>query len=239
MKKIISVVGVGIALAVGGCAQVPSSKVQELENSISQTEGGNFGMFMTQGHNCADNLYHANMHLADGKRVSGKFLNSGSKIIDAGIVHANEAAGQCAQAEQALSAYIDEKLAPLEERVKRLEGFHEVVASVQLDGIFFAFNKYDLNAESRAFLDSMYPNLESRGFPMVEIAGYTDSIGSYDYNMRLSEKRAQAVLDYLVSTGVPADRLSAKGFGPDDPIASNDTDAGRAQNRRVELHIFK
>lgn len=239
MKKIISVVGVGFALAVGGCAQVPSSKVQELESSISQTEGGNFGTFMYNGHRCADELYHANTHLTEGKRVSGKFLNSGEKTVDDGIVHANDASGFCTKAEQALSAYIDEKLAPFDERLKRLEGDREVGASVQLEGVFFAFDQYDLNAESRAFLDSMYSNLESRGFPMVEIAGYTDSVGPYDYNLRLSEKRAQSVLDYLVSLGVPADKLSAKGFGPDDPVASNDTDAGRAQNRRVELHIFK
>ncbi|MCI0655185.1 MAG: OmpA family protein [Methylococcaceae bacterium] len=159
-------------------------------------------------------------------------MNSGEKEIDDGIVHANEASGLCAKAEAALSAYIDEKL-------KGLEGGREIAASVQLDGVFFAFDQYDLNAESRAFLDSMYSNLESRGFPMVEIAGYTDSVGSYDYNLGLSQKRAQSVLEYLVSLGVPADKLSSKGFGPDDPIASNDTDAGRAQNRRVELHIFK
>jgi outer membrane protein OmpA-like peptidoglycan-associated protein len=239
VKKIISVVGVGIALAAGGCAQVPSGKIQELENSISQTGGGNFGTFMTQGHNCADNLYHANMHLSEGKRVSGKFMNSGSKEIDDGIGHANEAAGQCSRAEQALSAYIDEKLAPLEARVKRLEGFHEVVASIKPEGIYFAFDKYDLNAESRAVLDSIYSSLESRGFPMVEIAGYTDDVGSEAYNLQLSDRRAQSVLDYLVSLGVPADRLSAKGFGENDPVAPNDSDAGRAQNRRVELHIFQ
>lgn len=240
MKKIISVVGVGIALALGGCAQVPADKVQELEGSISQTEGGNFGTFMTQGHNCADNLYHANLHLGEGKRVSGKFMNSGKKEINEGIEHANLAAGECAKAESALSAYIDEKLSPLEERVARLESFHkEVEASIQLDGVFFAFDSSELNPESQAFLNSMYPDLEARGFPMMEIAGYTDSVGSYEYNVGLSERRAHSVHDYLVSLGVPDDKLSAKGFGPDNPIASNDTDVGRAQNRRVELHIFK
>lgn len=233
MKKIISVVGVGIALAVGGCAQVPSSKIQELDGSIAQTLGTNFGTFAYNSKVCADELYHANLHSSEGKRVSGKFLNSGEEEIDGGIIHANEASGLCAKAEAALSAYIDEKLKGLE------GGGREIAASVQLDGVFFAFDQYDLSAESRAFLDSIYSNLESRGFPMVEIAGYTDGVGSYDYNQRLSEKRAQSVLDYLVSLGVPADKLSSKGFGPDDPIASNDTDAGRAQNRRVELHIFK
>jgi outer membrane protein OmpA-like peptidoglycan-associated protein len=219
---------------VGGCAQVPSGKIQELDSSIAKTLGTDFGTFAYNSKVCADELYHANLHMEEGKRVSGKFLNSGEKEIDEGIVHANDASGLCAKAEAALSAYIDEKLKGM-----KGEGSREVAASVQLDGVYFAFDQYDLNAESRAFLDSMYSNLESRGFPMVEIAGYTDSVGSYDYNLKLSEKRAQSVLEYLVSLGVPADKLSSKGFGPDDPIASNDSDAGRAQNRRVELHIFK
>ncbi len=124
MKKIISVVGLGIVLAAGGCAQVPSGAVQELENSISQTEGGNFGIFTTQGHMCGDNVFHAKLHLSEGQRVSGKFMNSGQTEINEGMVHAGDAAGQCSTAEQALSAHIDEPLAPLENRVKRLEGVH-------------------------------------------------------------------------------------------------------------------
>ncbi|MGH8551878.1 MAG: OmpA family protein [Methylococcales bacterium] len=222
----------------GGCAQVATDG---LKSSIDEMDGTSFVKFMYPGHRCADELYHAKSHLKEGERVSGKFLNSGGTIVADGTTHANEAASLCAEADRALSAYIDEKLAPLEARVRRLEGFHgEVVGTLQLEGVFFAFDKYNLNAESRAFLDSdIFPKLQSQGFPTVEVAGYTDSVGSYEYNQRLSERRAQSVADYLVSLGVPADKLSAKGFGPDDPVASNDTDTGRAQNRRVELHIFK
>lgn len=236
MKNIISVFGVGIALGVGGCAQVPSDRVQELENSISQTEGGSFGTFITQGHNCADQIYHAKLHLAEGQRVSGKFLNNGQKEIDAGLIHANEAAGECAKSQEALMAYINEKLGPLEARVTRLEGFHQTVASVRLEGVFFAFDKFDLNPESRAVLDATYQDLESRGFPQVEVAGYTDSKGSDVYNLKLSENRAIAVRSYLVSLGAPAESLTARGYGEGDPVASNETEAGRAENRRVELH---
>ncbi len=239
MKKIVYVIGVGIVLAVSGCAQVPSGAVQELENSISQTEGGNFGTFMINGHNCADQLYHAKSHLSEGQRVSGKFMNSGQKIIGEGKVHADDAAGYCSKSEQALGAYIDEKLAPLEARVRRLEGGPKTVASVQLEGVFFAFDKSDLNAESRAVLEMTYSNLESKGFPRIEIAGYTDSVGSDEYNLNLSDRRAQSVMDYLVSLGVPAEKLTSRGYGEGDPIASNDTDEGRAQNRRVELHFFE
>ena len=243
MKRIMSVVGVGIALAVGGCAQmVPSGQIQELESSIANTQGSNFGTFMTEGHNCADNLYHANLHLSNGQRVNGKFMNSASSEISDGMNHANQASSECANAEKALGAYIDEKLSPLEARVARLESFHkEIETAIHLEGIFFAFNKSNLNAESQAYLDTVImPELQSRSADtQVEIAGYTDSVGSYDYNMGLSESRAQSVHDYLVSKGINDANISAKGFGPDDPVASNDSDMGRAKNRRVELHIFK
>ena len=67
------------------------------------------------------------------------------------------------------------------------------------------------------------------------LAGHTDNKGSRGYNVRLSQKRAESVRDYLVSKGIAADRMVAKGYGPDKPLATNDTEEGRAQNRRTEL----
>ncbi|NDU86096.1 MAG: OmpA family protein, partial [Ferrovum sp.] len=69
----------------------------------------------------------------------------------------------------------------------------------------------------------------------VKIAGYTDSIGSAKYNLKLSEKRADAVKSYLVSKGIPASRIHTEGHGLNDPVASNKTREGRAQNRRAEI----
>jgi OOP family OmpA-OmpF porin len=76
-----------------------------------------------------------------------------------------------------------------------------------------------------------------KGWPeiRVEVGGHTDSAGGDGYNLRLSQDRAQAVLDYLVENGVERTRLSAKGFGEGQPLADNATDGGRRQNRRVEL----
>ena len=117
----------------------------------------------------------------------------------------------------------------------------EIETSIRLEGIFFAYDRTSLNAESQGYLDIVIiPELHSRSADtQVEIAGYTDSRGSYDYNMILSGRRAESVRDYLVSKGINDANISAKGFGPDDPVATNDTDMGRAKNRRVELHIFK
>jgi outer membrane protein OmpA-like peptidoglycan-associated protein len=71
----------------------------------------------------------------------------------------------------------------------------------------------------------------------VIVEGHTDSTGSDAYNQALSQRRADAVLNYLVRKGVPANRLTARGFGKSSPVASNDTREGRALNRRVELEV--
>ena len=73
----------------------------------------------------------------------------------------------------------------------------------------------------------------------VEVAGYTDSKGADAYNLKLSGERAESVRAYLVSKGVPAASLIAKVYGEANPIATNDTDAGRAKNRRVEFHVIQ
>jgi len=69
-----------------------------------------------------------------------------------------------------------------------------------------------------------------------EVRGYTDSTASAEYNQQLSEARAKAVRDYFIKQGIAHERIRAKGFGETNPVASNDTVEGRAQNRRVELH---
>jgi len=71
--------------------------------------------------------------------------------------------------------------------------------------------------------------------PTAKIDGYTDSVGTDAYNLKLSDRRAKAVFDYLTSRGVDPARLKSQGFGEADPIASNETDEGRQQNRRVML----
>jgi outer membrane protein OmpA-like peptidoglycan-associated protein len=71
----------------------------------------------------------------------------------------------------------------------------------------------------------------------LEVDGYTDSIGSDAYNMKLSDERADAVRGYLTGQGIASDNVTAKGFGKENPVATNDTPAGRQQNRRVELVV--
>jgi outer membrane protein OmpA-like peptidoglycan-associated protein len=81
--------------------------------------------------------------------------------------------------------------------------------------------------------------LEANPTMVIEIHGHTDSIGSDAYNQTLSEKRAQSAKDYFVSKGISADRLATKGMGEQDPIATNETPEGRAENRRVEFNVIR
>ena len=108
---------------------------------------------------------------------------------------------------------------------------------VTLPGIFFDTGKSTLKAGAKNTLAKIAAQLKGNSDVRVAIEGHTDSVGDDEKNMELSEKRANAVRDYLVSNGVPADRVSATGKGEADPVASNKTAAGRLQNRRVELVI--
>lgn len=104
-----------------------------------------------------------------------------------------------------------------------------------LEDVNFDYDKATLRPEAVTKLDEAAEALKQWGNVKVEVAGHTDAIGSDAYNMQLSEHRANAVRDYLVGKGIPAERLTAKGYGKSQPVADNGTDEGRFKNRRVEL----
>ena len=103
--------------------------------------------------------------------------------------------------------------------------------------VTFALNSAQLNPEFDSVLDKVASTLVEYNQTMIQIAGHTDSTGSHEYNMKLSEQRAMSVKNYLAGRGVPAKRMVTVGAGPDYPVASNDTPEGRAENRRVEITI--
>jgi len=104
--------------------------------------------------------------------------------------------------------------------------------------IFFEFDKSTLLQQSFFELLRLKTLLDAHPSMRVEIRGHTDDRGSTAYNLRLSESRAQAVVDYLVGKGIDPRRLQAKGYGKSLPVDTNDTDEGRANNRRVEFKIL-
>jgi len=106
------------------------------------------------------------------------------------------------------------------------------------EAITFAFNSSTLNRNAYSVLDRVADTLREYDQTMIEVAGHTDSIGSDAYNDKLSRERAQAVANYLTGRGISGQRLIITGAGERYPIASNDTEEGRAKNRRVEFKIL-
>jgi OOP family OmpA-OmpF porin len=106
-----------------------------------------------------------------------------------------------------------------------------------LKGVTFATNSATLSSGSSAVLDDAAAALARRGDVKVEVAGHTDNRGSAQRNRQLSQQRAETVMRYLVSRGVNPANLTARGYGPERPVADNRTEQGRAANRRVELLI--
>jgi len=112
-----------------------------------------------------------------------------------------------------------------------------VKRKIILRGVNFDFNKSAIRADAKPVLDRAIATLREEGGVAVIAEGHTDNIGSDEYNRSLSERRAQAVRDYMVDGGIAPSRISFEGYGESRPVASNDTADGRAQNRRVELKI--
>jgi len=104
-----------------------------------------------------------------------------------------------------------------------------------LEGVNFDFDESVIRPEDQANIDKDIATLEQWGKVNIEVAGHTDSRGSDEYNMTLSQQRADAVRNHLIKKGIEADRLTAVGYGESQPVADNATDEGRFKNRRVEL----
>jgi len=107
-----------------------------------------------------------------------------------------------------------------------------------LKNIFFNTAKYDLLPESIVELDRIVVLMKENPTIKIQINGYTDSIGKDADNLVLSEARAKSVVSFLTSKGIQQSMLSFKGFGAASPIASNETEEGRAQNRRTEMVVI-
>ena len=113
----------------------------------------------------------------------------------------------------------------------------ELLGQINVAGIRFRSNSAELNGESVAILEQVADVLSQYQDTAFEISGHTDSAGSQEYNLALSADRATTVMQFLETRGIASDRMSAKGYGPARPIATNDNAAGRAQNRRIEFTL--
>ncbi len=127
-----------------------------------------------------------------------------------------------------------EELAKIAETKRTEQG---LIVTLSSNRIHFDVNSSSVKDDSRAILADLAGVLKNYPEDVIVVAGHTDSDGTSDYNMSLSEMRAQSVADVLMSNGVPRGSIEAHGYGETQPVASNDTPDGKAQNRRVELSI--
>jgi outer membrane protein OmpA-like peptidoglycan-associated protein len=147
------------------------------------------------------------------------------------------------QAAEAAAAQAGQQEADMRERLKQqLNSVLQTQESargliVNMSDVLFAFNKYELKTDAQVKLAKIsgilltYPNLK------VQVEGYTDNIGSDEYNLKLSQQRATTVQAFLIEQGVQPGSVTAQGYGMADPVADNSTNAGRAANRRVSLVV--
>ena len=141
----------------------------------------------------------------------------------------------------AIGKYMDKQKRELEQELGKSATVERVGEGLKVtfdSGLLFGFNSSKLTPDMKTQLREFAATLNEYDDTNILIDGHTDSVGSDDYNMNLSEDRADAVHDYLTSVGVKHSRLGIRGFGETQPVASNDTDAGRQQNRRVEVSIW-
>jgi len=110
---------------------------------------------------------------------------------------------------------------------------------VVLKNVFFETNKFDLKPKSKVELNKLVDFLTKNPTVTIELSGHTDNVGNSKANQILSDNRAKAVYNYLIEKGITTERLSTKGYGDTQPIASNDTEEGRAENRRTEFKVLK
>ena len=115
----------------------------------------------------------------------------------------------------------------------------EITDEISLPSVQFETNSATLQTGAQSSLDDAVVTLNRYPELVVEVAGHTDSDGAEAYNQELSQNRAQTVLEYLVEAGIDASRLSAQGYGESEPIATNATAIGKAQNRRVVLRLLE
>jgi outer membrane protein OmpA-like peptidoglycan-associated protein len=166
------------------------------------------------------------------RRASSGIQNVNAKATEADQ-KAMDARGR-ADAAQNLASQAGTRVDALSNQVMNLDNYRSVVET----SVHFAFDKANLTTKAKAALDQMLAEIPNTKGYLVVVEGDTDSVGSSVYNYKLSEKRADAVVQYLSEKNVPAHKIYVVGLGKDKAAAPNSTKAGRAQNRRVEVKLM-
>jgi outer membrane protein OmpA-like peptidoglycan-associated protein len=181
---------------------------------------------------------------AEGRQMAEAQTATAQGEAEAARLEATSARDDAARAQaeaERVRKRAEAELSRLEEALGKIAETHRtalgLVMNLGSDYLKFEFNKADLRPEDRELLSRVAGILLSSQDYTISVNGHTDDVGSDAYNKELSERRAQAVRDYLVKAGVPAEVLSVTGHGKSLPLVRSTTDAARAKNRRVELGI--
>lgn len=154
---------------------------------------------------------------------------------------ARNAALGCGAIGAGVGAYMDAQENELREQLQgtgvQVQRNGDELDLIMPGNVTFNTNEYTIRPNFNATLDSVSQVLAKFVDTRLQVTGHTDSTGARDYNYNLSNRRATSVANYLASRGVDQNRLIVQGMGPDQPIASNDNESGRAMNRRVELKV--
>lgn len=183
--------------------------------------------------------------LDDQTAANNRALQDLEKKTQSGIAGAQSSATQAQQSAASASQSATQAKQAAQQAVNRADSLSSLVANLDSYqklsdvSVNFGFNKADLTPRARAALDAMASQLASQKSYILQLTGGTDSVGSAQYNYELSDRRAQAVVQYLATKyGVPAHRFYLIGLGRDQAVASNSSASGRAKNRRVEVQLL-
>ena len=183
--------------------------------------------------------------LDDAAAANNRSIQSTNDRAQAGIQQAQQSANTATQNATAATQAANQAQGSAKEAVNRADSLASVVANLDnykqigTVSVTFGFDKSVLTKSDKAQLDGLGTQLTSAKSYILEVTGGTDSVGNADYNYQLSQRRAEAVVQYLASKfNVPAHKFYLIGIGKDQEVATNKTAAGRAQNRRVEVQIL-
>lgn len=217
MKQLI-IISMIATLALAGCATTPQDGAQQTDRS--RTVGG-----AVLGGLIGGILANNTGNRSTGRTAAGVI---GGAVVGGAIGNSMDRKEEKIRQISAESASKDMEVSRLREDLLRVSVSSEAS---------FAIDRSDIKPEFKPTLDKVANVLRDDPNVRITIIGFTDSTGSEEYNKRLSERRAQATADYLISRGVGASQIMTRGLGEAEPRASNATEEGRAQNRRVEIYL--
>jgi outer membrane protein OmpA-like peptidoglycan-associated protein len=213
LKNVIMIAALSGALALGGCVTDPETGDRRISRPAGTAAAG------------------AGAGALLGALLGGR-NNRAEVLIGAGVG---------AIAGGAVGSYMDKQARELKQRTAgsgiEVEQRGDEIAIKLPSGIAFDTNESSVRPDMRPALDQVAKTLASYQSTFIDVTGHTDSTGGDAINQPLSDRRASAVADYLQYQGVQRARMATRGYGAQMPVATNDTDAGRAQNRRVEIRL--